>query len=272
MTRRTRLESKLSKRQEWSASASRKSSAAFSSAAKIADGIPLGQPVLRGHHSEKHHRRDLARIDSGMRKGCELQHKAEDHSSKADGIQQQLDRSIFSDDQDAIPALEARIAEHEAARERLRLYNASCRKAAKAGEKHGDLSLLSEAQKEDLATLLRVCPYQVRDGGAFPAYASSNLSGRIKADRDRIEQIRRQAVRTQAAVDSGGIKIIRHPEANWCTITFQEKPDRDIIADLKSAGYRWGGGSWSGRLDQLPGVIVEMERYATEHNVKGKKW
>jgi hypothetical protein len=34
----------------------------------ITAGIPLGQPILVGHHSERHARRDAERIESGMRK------------------------------------------------------------------------------------------------------------------------------------------------------------------------------------------------------------
>ena len=35
---------------------------------QISDMIPLGQPILVGHHSEKRHRADLKRIDSNTRK------------------------------------------------------------------------------------------------------------------------------------------------------------------------------------------------------------
>ena len=35
---------------------------------KITDGIPLGQPILVGHHSQRHAERDAKRIESGMRK------------------------------------------------------------------------------------------------------------------------------------------------------------------------------------------------------------
>jgi len=35
---------------------------------KITDGIPLGQPILVGHHSERHARKDAERIENGMRK------------------------------------------------------------------------------------------------------------------------------------------------------------------------------------------------------------
>ena len=39
---------------------------------RIADNIPFGQPILVGHHSEKHARRDAAKIENGMRKSVEM--------------------------------------------------------------------------------------------------------------------------------------------------------------------------------------------------------
>lgn len=38
----------------------------------IADHIPLGQPILVGHHSEKHARKDAERIEYGMRKAVKM--------------------------------------------------------------------------------------------------------------------------------------------------------------------------------------------------------
>lgn len=38
----------------------------------IADNIPLGQPILVGHHSERHARKDKERIDNGMRKAVKM--------------------------------------------------------------------------------------------------------------------------------------------------------------------------------------------------------
>lgn len=40
--------------------------------ARIADGIPLGQPILVGHHSERRARRDAEKIENGMRKAVQL--------------------------------------------------------------------------------------------------------------------------------------------------------------------------------------------------------
>jgi protein-L-isoaspartate O-methyltransferase len=42
------------------------------SVSAIADGIPLGQPILVGHHSERHARKDAEKIESGMRKATKL--------------------------------------------------------------------------------------------------------------------------------------------------------------------------------------------------------
>jgi phospholipid N-methyltransferase len=40
--------------------------------AAIADNIPFGQPILVGHHSERHARKDAERIENGMRKAVQM--------------------------------------------------------------------------------------------------------------------------------------------------------------------------------------------------------
>jgi len=45
---------------------------ARSAVAAIADGIPFGQPILVGHHSERRARKDAERIETGMRKAVNL--------------------------------------------------------------------------------------------------------------------------------------------------------------------------------------------------------
>ncbi|MGY3341144.1 hypothetical protein ACVW0K_007337 [Streptomyces filamentosus] len=60
------------------------SGAAFAKAREIGSGIPMGQPILIGHHSERRHRRDLARIDANQRKGIEQGNRAEHYAGRAD--------------------------------------------------------------------------------------------------------------------------------------------------------------------------------------------
>jgi len=51
----------------------------------IADGIPLGQPILVGHHSERHARRDAEKIERGMRKAVKLWETSKYWESRAAG-------------------------------------------------------------------------------------------------------------------------------------------------------------------------------------------
>lgn len=46
--------------------------AAHAAVAAIADGIPLGQSILVGHHSERRARRDAEKIENGMRRAVEM--------------------------------------------------------------------------------------------------------------------------------------------------------------------------------------------------------
>lgn len=51
----------------------------------IADGIPLGQPILVGHHSERHARRDAKRIENGMRRAIKMWETADYWRDRAAG-------------------------------------------------------------------------------------------------------------------------------------------------------------------------------------------
>ena len=56
----------------------------YDRAKKKMDFIPIGQPILVGHHSERKHRGDLMKIESGMRKSIELGDKAKKLQETAD--------------------------------------------------------------------------------------------------------------------------------------------------------------------------------------------
>lgn len=261
MTTRERKEARLARRREWAESRDKKATASFLTADRISERFSGGQPILVGHHSEAKSRHDQARMHEAGFKGLEHTRAADHHRQTADGIEAQLATSIYSDDADAIEALELRISEREAERSRIKAYNLTCRKAAKEGRTTGDLSLLSEDQRRDLLLTARVAAYQLRPGGAFPSYVLSNLSSRIKSDRDRILDLRRLAERRIEAENApGGLVIRRNPEYDMCTVRFAEKPSREVIDALKGAGFGFLGGAWSGRLSALPAMIEEMAK------------
>jgi hypothetical protein len=68
-----------------------RSRARYEASSAIADGIPLGQPILVGHHSERRHRRDLERIHGHMRASVEHANTAKDQRLRADGAQRRVD-------------------------------------------------------------------------------------------------------------------------------------------------------------------------------------
>lgn len=51
----------------------------------IADGIPFGQPILVGHHSERHARKHAEQIENGMRKAVQMWQQSEYWTSRAAG-------------------------------------------------------------------------------------------------------------------------------------------------------------------------------------------
>jgi protein-L-isoaspartate O-methyltransferase len=51
----------------------------------IADNIPFGQPILVGHHSEKHARKDAERIENGMRRAVKMWKTSEYWTQRAAG-------------------------------------------------------------------------------------------------------------------------------------------------------------------------------------------
>jgi len=207
MTRRERLEWRLERRRAWAEGRRVRAEAAFGRADEIAQSIPFGQPVLVGHHSEKRHRRDLARMDAGMHAGCESMAKAKEHDSKADEIERALDRSVFSDDEDAVEALHERIEEREAQAERYAAINKAWRKS------RGDLAslvaagLVSEALAKTIADTMRLCPW------LNTPLDTTGLRASIRRDKERIEEIERRRGRTAAAEQGGGVVVGRAGEA-----------------------------------------------------------
>jgi len=245
MTRREQLEAKAEKRHEWAEKAHEKSDQRFGAVARLADQIPLGQPILVGHHSEKHARRDAERIRGGMEKGVEEMRLAEHHEAKASGIERQLETCVFSDDTDAVEQLKKRIAENMEKRERRKTIN----KLFKKGDASGLAAMGLDLEK------LRIAAEGLPsfDKQPFPAYSITNLSARIRADEKRVKEVEARQARTVRAEAAGGVTV---EGGEYITVTFAEKPEYAVISALKAAGFRWCRGSWCGMRAQLPSGIV----------------
>lgn len=250
MTRRERLERKLELRKEWADKANTKADAHFNAAHRIGDAIPFGQPILVGHHSERHHRRDLDRIDSNMRNGIERSDMAKHHTSAAAGIEHALDRSIFSDDANALDALQERITEREAKREKMKTVNKLYRKGDATGL--AALGFDLEALRAKLKTAYSWCQQP------YPAYELQNLGGLISTDKKRLQDVKVRQERTAKADASPNGVTLENCQGGYVRVTFAEKPSRDILNALRGAGFFWGAGSWGGKADALPQTVKDL--------------
>ncbi len=188
-TYRERRARKAERLRGWADKREARSETAFGRVEQITSMIPMGQPILVGHHSEHRARRDQERIVNGMTASLEHRAKAEDFRRRADGIERAAEHAIYSDDDDAVERLTARLAELEAERERIKAYNASCRKGAPV------LEVLTERERADLASVARYAPYSLGKGGAFPGYKLTNLGGNIARQRKRLSEMTREGDR-----------------------------------------------------------------------------
>jgi hypothetical protein len=67
-----RAEQRAERFEDYSDKRANEAESARRAVSAIADSIPLGQPILVGHHSEKRARKDAERIENGMRKAIKL--------------------------------------------------------------------------------------------------------------------------------------------------------------------------------------------------------
>ena len=239
MTYRERREAKIEKLREWAEKRENAANQVLKSGEKYRGDYAFNtQP---GHIPER------ARLIASQDRAFESLKKAEGMEARADGIATQLDRSVYSDDVNAIEALEARIAEREKKRDRMKHVNALYRKADVAAL--ADLGLDYEAIKAkiDKAYSWEKAPYV--------GWELTNLGATIRADKERIKQIQAMQARTEkAAAAPHGVLI---EGTDYVRVTFPEKPDRAIINDLKAAGFYWGSGSWNGSRAKLPASVVQ---------------
>lgn len=193
-TTRERLERKAARRREWAAKREAKADASFQRAHDLAQMLPLGQPILVGHHSERAHRRHLAKIDSAGFAGLDHSRKAAKHDRAASGIEDQLERSIFDDDSDALDQLREKLARLEAEREEIKAFNASVRKAK--GDKDKLVAILDAASpsiRSMFASVGRAMGHYYRvELKGLPPYALSNLGGNISRVKERIASLEKQ--------------------------------------------------------------------------------
>lgn len=214
--------------------------AAYKQAHTMAEGIPFGQPILVGHHSEKRDRNYRNRIHSKFGKAFETLKAADEVASRAASVGT---GGISSDDPEAVQKLQDELAPLEAKQAHMAAVN----KALRKGDEAAVLALGIPA------SVLAIWnnPSTSKWDKGYAAYQLSNNSANIRRIKERIEHLRRNATReTKETLHNSGVRMVENAEANRLQLFFPGKPDAGVRAMLKASGFRWAPseGAWQRHL------------------------
>lgn len=243
MTRRERLERKAERLRGWAATRDVAAAAVFK-----AGEVYRGDTAF---NTQPGHIPERARLIAREDRAYASHQKAVGMSSRADGIEHALDRSIYSDDPDALESLAARIAELEAEREKM--------KAGNAAFKRGGIDAVREACGDkmtlDAAKMMSLCHWEKRP---FPSYAVTNIGANIRRLQKRGEEIKRAAERQRRVEAAGGVLITESDASEYSRVQFEEKPAAEILDALRAAGWWWAGGGWQGKRETMPQIVRDL--------------
>lgn len=153
---------------------------------------------------------------------------------------------VTSDDPRAREKLCAKLKEREDLQEKMKAVNAYYRK-------YGTLDDCPLLTPENIAKLK--ASMSKFDHAPYPGWALSNNNANIRRLRERIAELDKEAERAASApedVEGEGYTIRENSEIGRIQIFFDDKPDADVRALLKSYGFRWAPsqGAWQRMLNE----------------------
>ncbi len=207
----------------------------FGRARAIGSMIPFGQPILVGHHSERRARKDANRIDASMRRGVEEAERAEELRRRADAVGR---GGISSDDPEAVAKLESELAAAREAQASYKAINDAIRRNAKAGPDAQVAALMAIGVTEVTARKALVGDSLGNIGVA--SYKLTNNAANIRRIEKRIADLRAKAATpARDEITTDRYTIGEDVADNRTRIRFADRPGREVIALLKSRGFRW---------------------------------
>jgi hypothetical protein len=190
--------------------------------------IPLGQPILIGHHSEKKHRSHLKRIDDAYRRASEAGDKAAYYQNRADTAES--NQSISGDDTEAANKYKTKLAQLEAAQERMKAINKAWKQGKEALYKLGLTDM-------DIEKLQHKMPsYEKKP---YPTWALSNNSAEIRRVKEKLEELSRLDKMEAENTKFPGGEMRINSEINRIQFIFDAIPSPEIRKLLKSSGFKW---------------------------------
>lgn len=222
----------------------------------MASIIPLGQPILVGHYSEKRDRNYRERIENTFSKGFKTMEKAEYYEDKAASVGL---GGISSDDPDALVKLEAKLQQLIESQEMMKTANAVIRKHK------NDTDMQKAALMEKLnisaeeAGKLLVPDFLGRVG--FAPFSLANNNANIRSTKKRIEDLKAQRERQDVEEDHTAFIYKEDKEENRIMFLFDGKPEEEVRKILKAYAFKWSPTrkAW---VRQISGSALYYARHA----------
>lgn len=243
MTRKERQEARAERYRQFAENAEKRATAAFNASSAAVENIPLGQPILVGHHSEKAHRRALERSNGAMMRSVHESEKAAYYRQKAEAVEN--NDNIYIGDEDAVERLTKKIAELTALQEQMKGANKVIR--AKS---------LTDAEKIEALIHLGISrPKANKMVGSqfiFPGYMLTNNNAKINAAKKQLKKAESLASKQDREYTIDDITIEECYSENRVRIYFPGKPDAEMITKLKHNGFRWAPsmGCWQAYINR----------------------
>lgn len=203
--------------------------AAYNRSGAATAGIPLGQPILVGHHSERRHRSALKRSDNAMRRSLDLAETATRLTERAASVGA---GGISSDDPDAVRKLEDKRTDLERRRDNMKKANAWFKKHTTLEGCDIPASMVNEA----------VANMRIWNGvysSPFPSYALTNIGARIRQASKRSKQIESTAAMDATEETIKGVEVQSDPIENRVLLRFPDRLAKDEYKKVRSRGFVW---------------------------------
>jgi hypothetical protein len=274
-----RREARIGRYEEKASIAHSQAESRFNTAREMADGIPFGQPILVGHHSEKSDRRYRDRIHDNFDKAVELENKATHYSEKASAAES--NRAITSDDPTAVSELRTKLKSRATLQAYMKAINSGIRKAA-----------LDTLPKDDVRAKLTeiiasVCPddgegkallqkllNNAQDstyGLISPPHELTNNNAQIRRLKERIAELEKANENETTKTCHGVCTLVEDADENRVRLIFPGKPDELTREVPKSENFRWSrtNGAWQRQLNSAGRVAAKRADVAQEQAFGG---
>ena len=211
--------------------------------------IPMGQPILVGHHSEMRDRRYRQRAWDKMDKAYQLSKKADYYADKAKSVGKS---GISADDKNAIKKLSDKY--NSIKRSHQRMIDANKIIKSKGTDEEKQKKLIESGWSEQDAVNLTT-PSKWSGSVGFAGYQLTSNTAEMRRIIDRVIDIHSRslkAVDMDANTDYSdyGFEVERNTDINRLQLKFPGKPDASVREVLKSNGFRWSPreGAWQRQL------------------------